>query len=264
MLELEPEKYACVAHLFKAEHVGSEVSGMVLSGNSLGKVFVNAQNDFRAAFVYDNGFCVLAGSVPNPGFASECLQWLYDYPHQDFFILYPSHESWLPCLDLAKSSSTQRSRRVAFQLDRKSFEALRSEQQLPPGIRVAPMDAAMMRKVEATVYPWIGGTWKSPADFEKRGVGVCASTEDEVVSLCYSVFVSHDSYAIDIMTVEKFKRLGLARAVASAFIVECVRRGFHPTWDSYESNFASMRLADALGFKPAREFFVYSWHRQSR
>ncbi|RYH23404.1 MAG: GNAT family N-acetyltransferase [Alcaligenaceae bacterium] len=180
------------------------------------------------------------------------------------FILYPSHESWLPCLDLAKSSSTQRSRRVAFQLDRKSFEALRSEQQLPPGIRVAPMDAAMMRKVEATVYPWIGGTWKSPADFEKRGVGVCASTEDEVASLCYSVFVSHGSYAIDIVTVEKFKRLGLARAVASAFIVECVCRGFHPTWDCYESNFASMRLADALGFKPAREFFVYSWHRQSR
>lgn len=170
MLELAPESYASVAHLFRGEDIGSEVAGMVLSGNSNGKVFIGAPDDTQAAFVYDHGFCVLSGLVPNPEFARACLQWLYDYPHQDFFILYPGHEGWLPSLDGAKTSSTQRVQRVAFQLEKDSFEALRIEPPLPPGIRVTPMDAATMREVEATVYPWIGGTWKSPADFEKRGL----------------------------------------------------------------------------------------------
>lgn len=263
MFELAAESYASLTHLFRPEHVGAEVAGTVLAGNARGKVFVRAQDDFRTAFVYDNGFCVLAGSVPNPDFARTCLRWLYDYPHQDFFILYPSHDGWLPILDAAMTASTQRVQRVAFQLDKDSFEALRSEPLLPTGIRVTPMDAAMMRKVEATVYPWIGGTWKSPIDFEERGVGICASTDEGVVSLCYSVFVSHGCHAIDILTVEKFRGLGLARAVASTFIAECVQRGVHPTWDCYESNLSSMRLAQALGFKATHDFPVYSWQRQS-
>jgi GNAT superfamily N-acetyltransferase len=263
MFELAAESYASLAHVFRAEHVGAEIAGTVLAGNTRGKVFVGAPGDFRTAFVYDNGFCVFAG-VPSFDFARTCLRWLYDYLHQDFFILYPSHDGWLPILDAAMSTSTQKVQGVAFQLDKDSFEALRSEPLLPPGIRVTPMDAATMRQVEATVYPWIGGTWKSPADFGERGIGICASTDVGIDSLCYSVFVSHSCHAIDILTVEKFRGLGLARAVASTFIDECIQRGVHPTWDCYESNLSSMRLAQALGFKPTHEFPVYSWQRQSQ
>ncbi|WP_028603638.1 GNAT family N-acetyltransferase [Ottowia thiooxydans] len=264
MLELATEDYGSVTHLFRAEHVGAEVAGMVLAGNSQGKVFVSAQDEDQVAFIYDNGFCVLAGSIPNPEFARACLQWLYDYRHQDFFILYPSHDCWLPILEEAKSAITQKVRRVAFQLDREKFEALRSDPHLPADIRVTPINAALMRKVEATVYPWMGGTWRSAVAFEERGIGVCASTDEGVVSLCYSVFVSHGSYAIDILTIEKFRRFGLARAVAQMFVAECIQRGVQPTWDCYESNLSSMRLAQALGFRRTREFLVYSWNRQER
>ncbi len=264
MFELSEESYAALAPILVPEQAGAEVAGTVLAGNTRGKVFVEAPGDFRTAFVYNNGFCVLAGTAPNAAFAKACLQWLYDHPHQDFFVLYPSHEGWLPILDAVTSASTQRVQRVAFQLDEHSFAARRSDPVLPPGVHLAPLDAAMMRRIEASVYPWIGGTWKSPSDFEERGVGVCASTDDGVVSLCYSVFVSHGYHAIDILTVEKFRGLGLARAVASRFIDECVHRGAHPTWDCYQNNVPSMRLAQALGFKRTHDFHVYAWQRQSR
>lgn len=261
MIELAAESYSYLAHLFRDEDVGAEVAGMVLAGNSQGKVFVSAQDEDQAVFVYNNGFCVLAGSVPSAEFAKACLQWLYEYKQQDFFILYPNQDCWLPSLNESKTESAQKVQRIAFQLDRYAFEAHRSESLLPADIRITPMDAALMRKVEATVYPWIGGTWKSAVDFEERGFGVCASTDEGVVSLCYSVFVSYGKHAIDILTIEKFRRLGLARTVAQSFSAECVQRGVYPTWDCYETNLSSMRLAQALGFKRSRQFPVYSWHR---
>ncbi|MFI5443713.1 hypothetical protein [Polaromonas sp. UC242_47] len=91
MFELALNDYASLIPLFRLPHNGAEVAGAVLSGHTQGKVFVSARTDPRSAFVYDNGFCVLAGPVVNPDFAKACLQWLYNHLHQDFF--YPLPES---------------------------------------------------------------------------------------------------------------------------------------------------------------------------
>ena len=82
MFELAAEHYASLTPLFGSQYVGAEVAGAVLAGNTQGKVFVSAPDDFRTAFVYDNGFCVLGGPVATPEFAKSCLQWLYDHLHR--------------------------------------------------------------------------------------------------------------------------------------------------------------------------------------
>jgi hypothetical protein len=74
MFELAAEHYASLTPLFESRYVGAEVAGAVLAGNTQGKVFVSAPDDFRAAFVYDNGFCVLGGPAATPEFATSCLQ----------------------------------------------------------------------------------------------------------------------------------------------------------------------------------------------
>lgn len=123
-----------------------------------------------------------------------------------------------------------------------------AQNRLSRHVLMAPMDAALMRNVEATVYPWIGGTWKSAIDFEGGSVGFFVLIDERVVSLCFSVFVSDGCHAIDMLTIEKFRGLGLAKAVASAFMDECVHRCLKPTWDCYEHNLPSRGLAQVLGF----------------
>ncbi|MFI5443714.1 GNAT family N-acetyltransferase [Polaromonas sp. UC242_47] len=136
-----------------------------------------------------------------------------------------------------------------------------AQNRLSRHVLMAPMDAALMRNVEATVYPWIGGTWKSAIDFEGGSVGFFVLIDERVVSLCFSVFVSDGCHAIDMLTIEKFRGLGLAKAVASAFMDECVHRCLKPTWDCYEHNLPSRGLAQVLGFRPKNEFPVYSCQR---
>ncbi|MBT2326317.1 GNAT family N-acetyltransferase, partial [Variovorax paradoxus] len=84
-----------------------------------------------------------------------------------------------------------------------------------------------------------------------------------VLSVCYSVFVSGRRHAIDILTHRDFRRQGLAKAVGSAFVDECVRRGLEPGWDCFERNLSSSQLSQSLGFRPTKQFPVYSWHRIS-
>ena len=263
MFELATEHYASLNPSIAHTCHGADVAGAVLSGHTQGKVFINDPGDLRSAFFYDNGFCTLAGTRANTAFASDCVQWLRDRAPQDFFVLYPGHEDWLPILDTAISPATQKVQRLAFEFDHFSFRVRRTRRALPSGFTMVPIDAALMRQAEATLYPWMGGTWKSPVDFEQSAVGYCVLTGEQVVSLCYSVFVSDQRHAIDVMTAEPFRHLGLAQIVATAFIDECIHRGLQPAWDCFEHNTPSRWLAHSLGFSAACEFPVYSWERAS-
>jgi hypothetical protein len=263
MFELTTEHYASLNPSIALASHGADVAGAVLSGHTQGKVFISDPGDFQSAFFYDNGFCMLAGTDANAAFASACVRWLEQHAPQDFFVLYPGHANWVPVLDAVVSPDVRKVQRLAFSFDRFSFRIRSSRRELPPGFSVAPIDAALMQKAEATLHPWMGGTWKSPADFEQGAVGFCVMTDEQVVSLCYSAFASEQRHAIDILTAEPFRHLGLAQTVGTAFINECIHRGLQPAWDCFEHNTPSRWLAHSLGFSAAGGFPVYSWERAS-
>jgi RimJ/RimL family protein N-acetyltransferase len=263
LIELPSDAFPSAMAIYDVSSAGSEIVGAVLSGHTNGRVFLRDVNDLRTAFVYDCGLCVLTGSVADVEFATACLEWLYRHAEQDFFVLYPGHAGWVQVLDLAASAgaSVKKVGRVAYRFDKPSFEARSSQASLPAVFALARMDAALMHATAATLYPWARGTWKSEAYFEQHGVGYCVLTGGRVVSVCYSVFASGRDREIDILTAEPVRRLGLARVAASAYIQECMEQGLHPGWNCFTENHASRKLAADFGFKPAKEFPVYSWQR---
>jgi RimJ/RimL family protein N-acetyltransferase len=261
VIELRAADFASANPLLDELSVGAEIVGAVLAGHTKGKVFLRAVADSRVGFVYDNGFCVLAGAVADVEFARNCLNWLYRHLEQDFFILYPGHESWLQVLDAVAATSVKKVGRIAYQFDKPAFVA-QNFRPLPPGdFTLARMDAALMRTVADTLYPWALEMWKSEMHFERHGLGFCVLTRGRIVSLCYSVFVSGLRREIDILTVEPYRRHGLARAAATAYLQECLEQELQPGWNCFKDNRASRGLAEVLGFIPAKEFSVYSWHR---
>lgn len=264
MHELNAQDFPALTPLLDGLQAGTEIMGAVLSGHTRGRMFVPEPGDLHTAFVYDNGFCVLAGDRPDAPFSAACLDWLQGGPaNQEFFILYPGHAGWEPVLDQRQSPALQKVQRVGFAFDRRRFEARRVAQPLPQGHRLVRMDAALLRRLSGSQYPFMAGMWVSDAQFERDGIGFCVLHEGRAASLCYSVFASRGRHDIDILSFDGFRRLGLARAVATAFIDECLRRGLEPGWDCFKGNKASYALAQALGFKPIHEFSVYSWNRSS-
>ncbi|CAN7590425.1 GNAT family N-acetyltransferase [Acidovorax sp. LjRoot66] len=263
MHELNAEDFHLLTPLLDGLHAGTEIMGAVLSGHTRGRIFVPQAGDLRTAFVYDNGFCVLAGDWPDTPFATACLDWLQGSAHRDFFILYPGHAGWEPVLDQRQVPNMQKLQRVGFSFDRSRFAAQRAEQPLPPGLRLVPMDIALLRQLAEGPYPFAAGMWASDAQFERDGIGFCVLHEGRIASLCYSVFVNDRRHDVDICTFDGYRRRGLARAAATAFIDGCLRRGLEPGWDCFKGNRASYELAQALGFKPVHEFAVYSWNLSS-
>jgi len=258
MHELNAKDFCTLTPLLEGLHAGTEIMGAVLSGHTRGRIFVPQDGDLRAAFVYDNGFCVLAGALPDAQFAAACLDWLQGPAGQDFFILYPGHAGWEPVLDACQAPAVQKLPRVGFSFDRSRFAAQHTKHALPPGNRLVPMDAALLRRLAEGPYPFAAGMWASAAQFEREGIGFCVLHEKQVASLCYSVFVKGPRHDVDICTFESHRRQGLARAAATAFIDECLRRGLEPGWDCFRGNRASYELAQDLGFRPVHEFAVYA------
>ena len=264
MIELQGDDFSAAASLLEELHVGTAIAGAILSGHTRGKVFLRKPADSLVGFFYNNGFCVLAGAIADAEFAHACLNWLYSHLEQDFFILYPGHECWVPVLDSLATAPVKKGERVGYEFDARAFLDQRAPQVLSADFTLARLNAALMREVADTSYPWIRGTWKSEDEFEQNGLGFCVLTRMRVVSLCYSVFVSGSHREIDILTLQPYKRQGMARAVASAYIQECLDRGLQPGWDCFKDNRASGQLAEALGFIPSIEFPVYSWQRVRR
>ena len=259
---MHAEDFASANPLLDELSAGAEIVGAVLAGHTKGKIFLRASADSRVGFVYVSGFCVLAGAVAEEVFARQCLDWLYRHSEQDFFILYPGHESWLPVLDAVAAASVKKVGRIVYRFDKSSFIAKNFRPSLSADFSLARMDAALMR-TSAELHPWARETWPSEMHFERHGLGFCVLTQGRIVSLCYSVFVSGLHREIDIFTATPFRRHGLAKAAASAYVQECLGKGLQPGWNCFKDNRPSRELAEVLGFVPASEFSVYAWHRTS-
>lgn len=260
MHALDPRDFPALTLLRDGLHAGTEIMAAVLSGHTRGRIFTPTPRDRGTAFVYDNGFCVLAGAVPDAVFARSCMDWLRHQAGQDFFILYPGHAGWEPVIEQGITmAAVQKRQRVGFSFDPVRFAAAqRTAPRLPPGYLLVPMDAALLRQLGDGPYPFAAGMWASAALFEREGVGFCVLQGGQVASLCYSVFVNGLRHDADICTLDGHLRQGLARAVATAFIGGCLQRGLTPGWDCFRHNQASYDLARSLGFAPAHEFSVYT------
>lgn len=83
--------------------------------------------------------------------------------------------------------------------------------------------------------------------------------DNEIVSVCMSVFASQERMEIDVHTAENYRRRGFAALTAAAFIEACLQRGKQPNWECFWDNQPSVALAGELGFCALPDFPVYYW-----
>ncbi|MEC0201810.1 GNAT family N-acetyltransferase [Paenibacillus lautus] len=101
--------------------------------------------------------------------------------------------------------------------------------------------------------------WDSTDSFLEQGFGYFVEDNNNVVSLCFSAFIVDKKHAIDIETLEEYKRRNYGAAVARAFVQECLQKGIHPYWDCSPENTGSIRLAEKVGMSPDFDYQI-SWY----
>ncbi|MEJ7602743.1 MAG: GNAT family N-acetyltransferase [Kofleriaceae bacterium] len=83
-----------------------------------------------------------------------------------------------------------------------------------------------------------------------------AYVEGVPVSFAYAPWRSGHWFDVSIDTLPSARQLGLATIVAAALIRDERAHGREPVWGADESNHASLRLAERLGFVPVDELWV--------
>jgi RimJ/RimL family protein N-acetyltransferase len=112
--------------------------------------------------------------------------------------------------------------------------------------RLTPDDAVAFAR---DAPDWALRSWGSFAELIALGAAFGVPSGDGFASLCWTFERGRDHVAIGAWTAPRFRRLGLARASATALIDHIARdMGQAPIWVTSPENAASRALALSLGF----------------
>ena len=128
---------------------------------------------------------------------------------------------------------------------------------LPPGYRLAPLDAGLAARWGKGLDPWVVRIWGGAARFAARAFGTGVLFGDALVAICTVCAVAGYPGAveaeIEIGTDPAHRRKGLAVAAAVAFFEQCRERDVLPAWTCSSTNLASQLAAARLGFREFRK-----------
>jgi hypothetical protein len=243
----------------------------VMAGNNPGWVFVDEPNAPRAAVVWAQGMkgFYLVGDPDTAVFREE----LAGYSDE---ILIPRLRSmgvdWFEISGHAGRDALIEhvfgARRLESSQQWIYRSSPRSDRSVPPTGsagrgRLVRVDAGLLEASIAgdkSLLPSkVQQFWGSDDKFLDLGLGYALLVGEEVVSLCFTGFVTEDTYVVEIETVAAHRRKGHAETVARAFLDESMARNRRVHWDCMAENTASARLAEKVGLMHSGAYTLYSF-----
>lgn len=269
MNELDPDQYSLALSLETLSEISFPLIRAVLERSQPGRVFTDNNSNPSSALVLNRfGFMQLIGDTENRSF-NDTLEKLLFHPssiEQKHLLWYDPSEAWADRLNTRSTEASpvrhRRRARQAFDPSRFS-EAENSDHLNTSGATLKQLDADTLEKAAVLNLDIPSRFWPSAASFLERRLGIVATIQGQVVSVCYAACVADGKAEIDIATSPSLRGQGLASAVAAEFIRLCLTCGVEPAWDCFENNAASVRLAQKLGFIEQRDYSFFSFNRPS-
>jgi GNAT superfamily N-acetyltransferase len=122
--------------------------------------------------------------------------------------------------------------------------------------QVIPITAEIARKLIQQPESYFEiSEFDSVEDFLERGLGYTVLDDEKVMGVAYSSLVCSAGIEVSIFVEERYRRKGVATALASRLLVESLKRGLRPNWDA--ANGESYRLAKKLGYTFVEAYDAY-------
>lgn len=273
MIEITPKHFLSLQAIYSQTHFGVLSAG-TLEGGHPGRVFVDNLRKPASALVSTRvGYYFLAGNPDN----QEVLASIHKLFCEDLgvkqikalddpqILLFYEPIGWkTKLLELFieyKPRTIYKKRMVLSEGYIENYLSRKWQDQIPEGIRLVPITAELL-----SLHPVKAETiklfWGTIPRFLKKSLGFWLMVGETIASSCEAVFIGAGEAEISISTMLEFRRRGLARLAASAFITTCLECGLTPIWGCWPENQPSVALAKSLGFQDDIEqeicFFEFS------
>ncbi len=130
---------------------------------------------------------------------------------------------------------------------------------------VPPFESENVRLLTASDVPLLDSSWfhhefESVAALLEDGASAGAVVDGRLVSLASTNGITDGYASIGVRTLEEWRGRGYATAAASIVARQLQQMGRTPVWSAGEDNYASLRVAEKLGFvEVSRRVFINVW-----
>lgn len=217
----------------------------------MGKAFVDDLTHPTAYRITIGPFWYFAGDPTGPG--SE--QMMRGFPRYN--LLMPSPPDWIELAKQIYGQNLQPFPRYTFSAADLSMEHLNScLHNTGHQSRVVLIDSRIAGQMIAQPESFLDlSDFDSIQDFVDRGIGCTMLDDDRVMGVAYSSLVCSKGIEVSVFVDEPYRQKGVATALSSKLIMECLKLKLRPNWDA--ANPESCKLAERLGFTFVEEYLSY-------
>lgn len=220
----------------------------------MGAVYGDALETPASVMALLGDFCFLAGKPEK-----EFLLRAHHLAGREFLIFIPKNQSWADLIEDCFRERARKTVRYAFKkepdvFDRERLQALAGG--LSEGYTLKMMDEKLFRLCGSINWckDWTA-QYENYEMYQKYGLGAVILKEGEPVSGASSYSGFRGGIEVEIDTREDHRRKGLACICGARLILECLDRGWYPSWDA--QNLWSAVLAEKFGYRLEGEYRAY-------
>lgn len=225
----------------------------------MGRIYADSQEEPASAMALLGDFCFFAGKPDK-----ELVLYEPPYDKGGAVIMVPQDESWGALIEECYGAEAKKTVRYAVRKEPDVFDRERLKtvvERLPAGYTLKMIDERLFRRCMET--DWcrdFTAQYDDYAMFQEYGLGVVIMKDGQIVSGASSYSGYAGGIEVEIDTREGHRRRGFAYICGAKLILECLKRGWYPSWDA--QNLWSAALAEKLGYHLDREYVVYEAVRQ--
>ena len=222
------------------------------------KAFVTDPDAPRSALLYS--------SVDGIFLAGEPDRELVEYGELGDNEVHPQNEAWEKLIKECWPEAVPTTRyaiRRCKDFDREKLQSFVDA--LPEGYEIRRIDSEiydLILSADDDDLEYLIGDFETKEAFLEKGRGFAVLKDGKVVAGASSEYCYRfGGIEVEIDTVHKERRKGLASAVGAKLILSCLDDGLEPVWDA--ANLISVHLAEKLGYQFDYEY-VYYWINEAQ